>query len=681
MLQKDSIKFQLLLVISLIIFLLLVVLFGIQIKNALNLEARIETSSIEALKDYDEQEQQLFTDHFQKDIQQYIQMLAFSVSQELYDFNRTSLQDKSRKFLQHDAICSIVIIDALSGKPISQASKQSTRECVDRSIDIQHKGKPIGRLDVSYSLAPFAATIAMRESQMNKIRADLHSEIRSITRQSILVQTIIYAITTTALLLLVARQINHGIIQPVYSLLADMQSMANGTPEQKHPSARTNPNIELGRLNQYFHEHIAKLIAKLNQLANYDSLTMLFSRQRLIFDIKNVHHFNLAILDIDRFREINDLLGMDAGDELLQATARSLRVHFSKHNYSVYRLNSDEFAVLDEGPEPLDIFEKQIKDFLQHFDEEELPVKGQIVAASITAGICNQSHPSPIVAASTALNHAKSTQLKTAIYNDALPILNEYQRNLRTTRLIRKAIAEDWIIPYYQPIQDIQTGVVNKYEVLMRIGDAEGRIYHPAEFLEISKRSDTYRRLSTRTITKAIAESSASDVTLSINLSIEDIERNDILATLRDLHERYGMTNRVIFEITEQEGFSNPDKIKSFIRETKRLGARFAIDDFGSGFSSFETLIHLDVDFIKIDGSLIRDITTDKNSEIVVETIVEFAEKLGIKTIAEFVADQAIFDTVESMGVHFAQGYLIGKPAPACARGMAGIGFNPSLSI
>ncbi|RNE91173.1 bifunctional diguanylate cyclase/phosphodiesterase [Marichromatium sp. AB31] len=664
MIHKNSIKFKLIFVISVITLLLMCVLFFLQLYNSFRLESAIERSSLSTLQDYIEQEHTAMVDKFEEDIEHYLQMMALTVAHELYNLNLLSLQDKTDKLVQHQAVCSIAVIDNLTHEAIASARRQGVSGCMPRTLEIVYNDESIGRLEVEYTLAPIQQLIGEKRRQLHETREHLHEDIASATRESIIVQTLIYLLVTLILVRLTARQINRNIINPIYALMDDMQRMHSQDPVALQLRNRPHSNDELGKLSRYFYDNIAELISQLNQRANYDSLTRLLSRQRLIYDIEHAASFNLAILDIDRFKEVNNFLGMNAGDDFLRSTATLLRQFFAHQPYAIYRLNGDEFAIFDSRGDALEAFEMHILAFVERFGNKEQTVKGETITASISAGIASSRHPSPIVAATTALKYAKLKHTKIATFQEDLPILKEYQQNLKTTRIIRKAITQDWITPHFQPIQDVRTGRVCKYEALMRISDAEGTLYTPAEFLAVSKRSGNYKELSASMLRKSVACFSATELALSINLAIEDIEESDILDTLETLQRQHGVMDRLIFEITEQEGFSSPERIKAFIDQVKRLGARVAIDDFGSGYSNFETLIHLDIDFLKIDGSLIKNILTDPHAEVIVETIVDFARRLGIKTIAEFVSDEAIYRKIASLGIDFAQGYYIGKPAP-----------------
>ena len=148
----------------------------------------------------------------------------------------------------------------------------------------------------------------------------------------------------------------------------------------------------------------------------------------------------------------------------------------------------------------------------------------------------------------------------------------------------------------------------------------------------------------------------------SVNLSYEDISNKSLTNFLFDILSESGVGDKITFEILESESIKDYSKLQGFISELKQFGCKVAADDFGAGYSNFEHLIHLDLDYIKIDGSIVKNILTNDSSKIIAQTIVEFAKKLNIKTVAEYVSSEEIYDAVKEIGVDYAQGYYVGKP-------------------
>ena len=198
----------------------------------------------------------------------------------------------------------------------------------------------------------------------------------------------------------------------------------------------------------------------------------------------------------------------------------------------------------------------------------------------------------------------------------------------------------------------------------MRIKKEDGSYYLPHEFLHVAKHSKLYSKLSMSLIQKAFETFQISSSGFSINLSYLDMTNIVTTTFIIEKLEEFNVGPWVIFEILESDGIENYDAVSKFIEKVKSYGAKIAIDDFGAGYSNFERLAELRVDFIKIDGSLIRNIDKNDEMKIIVRTIVSFAKELGIKTIAEYVHSQSVLECVKEIGIDCAQGFHIGKPSP-----------------
>ena len=261
-----------------------------------------------------------------------------------------------------------------------------------------------------------------------------------------------------------------------------------------------------------------------------------------------------------------------------------------------------------------------------------------------------------------AMRHKTGIMVVEDIIEDVYQTIGE---NIFWLKKIKEAVQERRMLLFYQPILNNATGKIQKYESLLRMIDEQGRVVSPGQFLFIAKNSKYYPDI-TRTAMRQAMELFAHRVEeFSINLSALDIENKSMRLFLLDsLKEAPETASRLTFEIVEQEGVKHIDVLKEFVREVKQYGVNIAIDDFGSGYSNFRTLLDIDVDFLKIDGSLIRNIHTDVSSRNVVETVKTFADKTGIGIIAEYVENEAIFRCLKKMGIQFAQGYYIGKPQP-----------------
>ncbi len=237
-----------------------------------------------------------------------------------------------------------------------------------------------------------------------------------------------------------------------------------------------------------------------------------------------------------------------------------------------------------------------------------------------------------------------------------------YSHNLTWSKKLRSAIKEDRIISYFQPIVDNRTLEVKKYECLARMIDGVGNSISPQYFLDISKKNRLYPKITKKMVDMAFEMFADKRYEFSINLCVEDMLDNSTRSYIYSKLEDYGDRTKVSFEIVESERIEDYAEVKDFIAMVKKLGGKIAIDDFGSGYSNFEHILRLNVDYIKIDASMIKNIDNDKNSQIIVDTIVGFAKKLGIKTIAEYVHSESVFNKVKELGVDMSQGFYFSAP-------------------
>jgi EAL domain-containing protein (putative c-di-GMP-specific phosphodiesterase class I) len=240
--------------------------------------------------------------------------------------------------------------------------------------------------------------------------------------------------------------------------------------------------------------------------------------------------------------------------------------------------------------------------------------------------------------------------------------LKAYENRLSWTQRLMRAIDEDKIIPLFQPIVDCKTLEVIKYEALMRIKNGEDDYIVPIHFLDISKENKIYSQLTLIMLQKTFAICKETKYKFSINLTKDDMANNEIIQFIEDEFKQSDFACNITFEILESEGINNYNEITRFIKIVKKYGATISIDDFGTGYSNFEYLLKLNFDYLKIDASMIKNIDKDEKAQLVTKTIVDFAKKIGVKTIAEFVSSKSILAKVQELDIDYAQGYYLGEP-------------------
>jgi len=264
--------------------------------------------------------------------------------------------------------------------------------------------------------------------------------------------------------------------------------------------------------------------------------------------------------------------------------------------------------------------------------------------------------------ADMALKFTKRQKKHWLFYDKSMKMKKEYGNNLKWTRIINGAIKSNRIITYFQPIYNNKNNNLEKYETLVRLISESGKIILPETFLPVAKKTKQYVYITKRVIQEAFSCFKDKNCEIAINLSIEDMLNNDTVEFIINSLIKNNIGSQVIFELLESEGIECYEQVYNFIQLVKKIGCKIAIDDFGSGYSNFDHILKLDVDFLKIDSSLIENIDEDQNSQIIVKTIVEFCKKLDIKTIAEKVHCKKVFDMVVNLGVCYSQGFYLGEP-------------------
>jgi len=427
---------------------------------------------------------------------------------------------------------------------------------------------------------------------------------------------------------------------------------------------------ENGKIFEYVavqHEitDLVKKTEELNKILEEDYLTKIGSRYKLIQDIKNRHNPVIALIDVNNFSEINDYFGYRIGDNTLKLVGRTIDDLFvNNKNYEVYRLTADIFAIL--GVDVLqDEFIEEVKKVVKKLIEKPFSARGRELYLQLNYSFSFEEKDKLLETANIIRKYSRNHSNE-FIYNKNLNIEKDYEKNIFWTQKIKKALEEDGIFPYFQAIYNVKTEQIEKYEALMRLNDT-GKIISPFFFLDVSKKSGQYLQLTKRMIKKTFEYFKGKDYTfyISINLTFQDISNEVTSKYILDTIKEYNFGPRVIIEIVESEEIKSFAIVNDFIQKVRSFGCKIAIDDFGSGYSNFKYLIKIKADYIKIDGSLVKDILVNQGNENIIQMIIKFANDQGIKTIAEFVSSKDIFDKVKELGVDYVQGYYIKEPEPS----------------
>ena len=445
------------------------------------------------------------------------------------------------------------------------------------------------------------------------------------------------------------------LVKPIKNFITNINYISNHKDITKRVGT-DNKITEIDSMQSVFNN----MLDSLEYQFYHDELTTLPNRKKLIETLSFENDAILMILNIDKFQHINDLYGDKIGNDIIKNTANIIKENVSKEAL-LFKLHADEYALYL----PTEAVYEEIKALALHLancienhtfiiNENEIYINATIGVAYGTSYLLNN--------ADMALKLAKKKRQKYLIYETSMNIEHEYEQNLKWSKRIKDAIENDRIEPLFQPIVDTKTSKIVKYEALMRMIDEKGEYLSPIHFLELAKKNKLYPKLTKIIIEKTFEIFKNIDAQVSINLSVHDVLNEDVYSTIIEKLNEYKLGDKIVFELIESDGIENYKEVIEFINEVKKTGAKISIDDFGTGYSNFEYIMKLKVDYIKIDASMIKDIDKNLNSQMVTETIIDFARKMNIQTIAEFVHSQSVFDVVKELGIDFAQGYFFGKP-------------------
>ena len=410
---------------------------------------------------------------------------------------------------------------------------------------------------------------------------------------------------------------------------------------------------------------IVNLYKELENQLYVDALTKLKSRSALLRDISEAKNPCVIVIDITMFRTINELYGVEVGNEVLRSFASSLKIFAKNRDFKVYRISGDEFVFFkDDAQIQIEYYTQFMETFFDTMSHKSICVSSleDTIYLEMSAGI-SFDKLNPLGTADIALNHAKALHKNYIIYHSKLDTIGEIKQGALWKKKIIHGIDDNRFVPFFQPIVNREEKII-KYEALMRLAptDEMTECIPPYAFLDIAIKTHHYDQISQMTLMKSLHVSAQKGIHVSLNLNFQDILNKSLHQMMKEFIIQKGIGHRVVFEIVESQNIQDYPLLKHFMEDFRSIGVRFAIDDFGTGFSNFTHILEFSPDFVKIDGSLIKHLDTDKKSYELVKAIVFFSKELGIQTVAEFVHSKEVFEVALSLGIDQFQGYYFGMP-------------------
>ncbi len=417
---------------------------------------------------------------------------------------------------------------------------------------------------------------------------------------------------------------------------------------------------------------IAKLLQVMSQSLIYhelkdlyiDKLTNLPNRNKLKKDLDENNIDLMALLDVDEFSTINDLFGEKIGDTILYELANKLKNYFNEDEYIVYRIEADKFTIVaKKNHQDVDEFYNLCKAFADKIEKESLLIDEAEIDINITIGIAQGDGARAFKYSQRVINYARTKLQRIMIYNESFRIQQSFEENIKWVKQLKVGFRENLFQAYFQPIVDTQTKEVYKYEALIRYITKEGVEIAPYHFINVAKKTKLYPNIIKIVIQDAFKLIKNKNKRVSVNISFDDIANEETTAFIYEiLEQNKEFTEFLEFEILESEEISDFNEVSKFISEIKKFNCIVGVDDFGAGYSNFNLLTLLDIDFVKIDGSLIERINTSKDLEIIVNTIANFSKEFKVKTVAEYVSNEDIYNKIKELNIDYCQGYYFDKP-------------------
>jgi diguanylate cyclase (GGDEF)-like protein len=489
---------------------------------------------------------------------------------------------------------------------------------------------------------------------------------------------------------LVARLLVKRALQPLSELQQPLADIAEGKMDVAFPAPRHKETDAIVTALEDTLLALQQREQHLMHLANHDSLTGLFTRHRLVSELEaeidsceqKRMRSALCFVDLDQFKYINDTCGHPAGDKMLRLAADQLRAAVRSEDV-VARFGGDEFCILlrDVSRTEARTIASEVLTQMGSLSHVE---KGHVFHLQCSVGIAPitssrfGSHEL-IAQADMACQSAKANgRNRVEIYNVSAKQSERMIQDVHWMRNIRQALENNSFRLHYQPLMHIPTGRISHYEALLRLQTDRGLV-GPQTFLPAAARFGFMSEIDTWVVEhaiKALAQFSqgGSNLRLSVNLSSLAFENQAFAATVRSLLKEHNLSgDRICFEITEQMAVRFAVQLDRQLTTLRDLGCRIAVDDFGTGYSSFSYLKKLPVDYLKIDGSFIRKLTSSRVDQTMVRMIGEVAKAAGLQTVAEYVESAGALRLLAKYGIDYAQGYYIGRAVPEPLEAV----FNP----
>ncbi|PHR54035.1 MAG: hypothetical protein COA44_14525 [Arcobacter sp.] len=391
-------------------------------------------------------------------------------------------------------------------------------------------------------------------------------------------------------------------------------------------------------------------------------LTNLHNRHKLQDDLEFMENVTLILLNVDRFSHINDLYGYDQGNYILEEIAGVLRLLETKNN-KLYHIGIDEFILIRENSTKQatdEVISSIQKKFLNSsFTHDDIDFNITFTIAIVENETKNLFNKADLAIKEARLISSNRIQR----YHEQMKVQRDIKNNVKWFKEIKYALKEDRIVPYFQPIYNNRTKRIEKYECLVRMLK-DDEVISPFAFLQVAEETGLLSSITRIMLDKSFQVFQHNELAFSINITRHDLQDEEFSSFVKQTLEKYKIEpSRLILEILENNSLDSIPSSRNNIIQLQEIGCGIALDDFGAQCQNFANILDLQLNSIKIDGYFIKNLK-DEMSRKMVDSMVYFANNVGIDLVAEFVCDKEIYDIVNELGIKYSQGYYIDEPRP-----------------
>jgi EAL domain-containing protein (putative c-di-GMP-specific phosphodiesterase class I)/GGDEF domain-containing protein len=422
--------------------------------------------------------------------------------------------------------------------------------------------------------------------------------------------------------------------------------------------------------------HVSSELNMQHQMVT-DMTTQLPNRVKLLKDMQTYSPQGILLVKVLEFGRLNEVYGIQFGDAYLLSFADRLRSECGQIAGLIgpYRLSGSEFAYqLFDDVADAKVWQLRAQWLLRDLNERDLSVWGTEIPVMVSGGFSLwdeevEDEEQLLLQAAMAISRARKKHQLVLEYDKEWRERQKYQQAQEWLEKVRDALTEDRIEPFFQPIYNQNIGAIDKYECLVRLRDTQGQFIAPGLFLDAVRHTREYLLLTQVMFLKSCALFAERQEFFSLNLSEDDFRHADHLQILHGIIKKYSVGSRLTLEVLESEEITSYEQMQTALLPFRALGCSVAIDDFGSGYANFAHITGLQAQVLKIDGSLIQAMAKDPNEANVVLGLVDFAHRMDLLVVAEFVSSVALWEQLASMGVDGIQGYAVSPPVRADAIG------------